>query len=123
MLQGQGCLPAVFGDMERISHILSVFLDNGITYAPRGSSVTLSAVMQKHNLVCAVADHGPGIPGEEKAHVFETFYRADRSRKDKEHFGLGLSVAWELARLLGGRIRLADTPGGGCTFLLELPAG
>lgn len=70
-----------------------------------------------------MADHGPGIPGEEKAHVFETFYRADRSRKDKEHFGLGLSVAWELARLLGGRIRLADTPGGGCTFLLELPAG
>ncbi len=113
-------LPAVFGDGEQISHILSVFLDNGMTYAPKGTAVTLSVTRQKAALVCAVADHGPGIPEAEKERVFDTFYQTDRSRKEKQHFGLGLSVARELAQLLGGRVRLTDTPGGGCTFLLEL---
>lgn len=123
LLLPQDSLPMVYGDGARITHILSVFLDNGLAYAPKTSTVTLSAVIQKHSLTCSVTDHGKGIPPKEKEHVFENFYRADRSRKDKNHFGLGLSVAWELARLSGGQVGLSDTPGGGCTFFLKLPAG
>lgn len=114
-------LPTICGDGARITHILSIFLDNGIAYGPKGSDITLGASLSRHHLVLSVADHGPGIPPEQKEHVFENFYRADRSRKDKNHFGLGLSVAWELTRLLGGELRLTDTPGGGCTFSLILP--
>ncbi len=117
----EDCLPVIYGDGERISHILSIFLDNGITYAPAESSLILQASLQKHTLTCAVIDHGPGIPDEQKEHVFEYFYRSDTSRKDKNHFGLGLCVAMELTRLSGGHLDLRDTPGGGCTFLLVLP--
>ena len=117
----QDPLPVVYGDGERISHILSILLDNGIIYAPAESSLILQASVKKHTLICAVIDHGPGIPDEQKEHVFEYFYRADTSRKDKDHFGLGLCVAMELARLSGGHLELRDTPGGGCTFLLALP--
>lgn len=114
-------LPAIYGDGERLSHILSIFLDNGIAYAPAESSLILQASVQKHTLTCAVIDHGPGISDEQKEHVFEYFYRSDASRKDKNHFGLGLCVAKELTRLSGGHLELTDTPGGGCTFLLRLP--
>lgn len=48
--------------------------------------------------------------------MFERFFRADRSRTDKKHFGLGLSVARELVRLHGGTLCLLETEGGGCTF-------
>lgn len=115
------CLPSIPGDGERIMHILSIFLDNGISYSPNGSSVILQASFTKQSLVCAVIDHGPGIPDDQKEHVFENFYRCDTSRKDKNHFGLGLCVATELAGLLNGHLELKDTPGGGCTFLLVIP--
>lgn len=114
-------LPVIQGDGERIAHVISIFLDNGIAYAPSGTVLTLRAFIQKHTLTCSVIDHGPGISDEQKEHVFEYFYRSDASRKDKQHFGLGLCVAKELTRLSGGRIELTDTPGGGCTFSLVLP--
>ena len=69
-----------------------------------------------------VADHGKGIPDEEKERIFERFYQSDKSRKEKEHFGLGLSIARELTELQKGKLTLTDTQGGGCTFTLTLPA-
>lgn len=114
-------LPILLGDPERISHILSVLLDNALSYAPAKSSISLKAFLQKQSLTCEVTDHGPGIPDTQKEKVFDYFYRSDSSRKDKNHFGLGLCVAAELTRLCGGRLELSDTPGGGCTFRLMLP--
>lgn len=62
-----------------------------------------------------------GIPPENRERIFERFYRADQSRSDRDHFGLGLSIARELAALHGGKLFCRDTPGGGSTFVLELP--
>lgn len=117
----EDALPNVNGDSERLTHILSILLDNAVSYSPKGSEILLKAYMNKQQLVCAVIDHGSGIPHEEQEQIFECFYRSDRSRKDKEHFGLGLNVALELTKLHGGSLKVQDTPGGGSTFIVELP--
>lgn len=115
-------LPRVRGDADRLRQILGVLLDNALQYAPAGSSIELSAGTKKNRVWVQLADHGPGIPEAEQDKVFGRFYRADQSRGDKDHFGLGLSVARELAALHGGSLAVADTPGGGATFTLTLPA-
>lgn len=115
------CLPHPVSDEARITQILSIFLDNGMSYAPKGTTLTIHARVEKHSIALSVIDHGCGIPDEKKAQVFEKFYRSDASHHEKSHFGLGLSVAKELAEQLHAQITLTDTPGGGCTFSLLLP--
>ncbi len=114
-------LGEVRGDQARLKQILGIFLNNAMEYAPEHSQIELWAGKKKNGIEICVADHGKGISDEEKQHVFERFYRSDKSRTDKDHFGLGLSVARELAVLHGGDIIITDTPGGGATFRLRLP--
>ena len=68
-----------------------------------------------------MVDHGPGIPDEEKQAVFHYFYRREAQQQQAPnkagHYGLGLSVATELARLQQGSLTVLDTPGGGATFV------
>ena len=115
-------LPSIQGDRERLLQLLSILLDNAVSYSGQHSTISLQAEETKHSLSIAVIDHGPGIPDSEKALVFERFYRTDKSRNDKSHFGLGLSIAQELAHLHKGNLSVSDTEGGGCTFILKLPA-
>lgn len=70
----------------------------------------------------AVTDSGPGIPLEHLVHVFDRFYKADPSRSSGRGSGLGLSIARQNARLLGGDITAANVPGSGARFVLSLPA-
>lgn len=111
-------LPRVPGDAERLSQVLGILLDNALSYGvtERSRTVELRAETRGKHAVLSVIDHGPGLTGEQKAHVFDRFYRADGARRDRAHFGLGLSVASELARLQGARLSVCDTDGGGATF-------
>jgi len=69
-----------------------------------------------------VADHGCGIDPEQLPHVFERFYRADRSRaRATGGFGLGLSISKSLATLYGGQIHAESTPNQGSRFVVEFP--
>lgn len=111
----------IHGDKLRISQILSVLLDNAIEYSPPESKITLSAKRKKGKLYISVADNGSGIADEDKKHIFERFYRADKSRTDKTHFGLGLSIARELARLHDGDLTIDDNEEFGTKFILILP--
>lgn len=113
-------LPPVFCDRDRILQVLSILLDNAMTYAPPETSVTLTSAYKGGIFSFSVIDHGPGIPNEQKQHVFDRFYQADPSRKNSNHFGLGLSIAAELIHLHGGRLLLTDTQDGGCTFTVRL---
>lgn len=115
------CLPSLFSDEDRLNQIISIFLDNAISYSPEQSSILLEASVKKNNLSISIIDHGIGISEEDKQHIFDRFYRCDKSRTKKGHYGLGLSVANELVSLLGGKIYLSDTPGGGCTFTIAIP--
>ncbi len=115
------CFPSLFSDEDRLNQIISILLDNAISYSPERSVILLDASIQKNYLTISIIDHGIGINDEDKKHIFDRFYRGDKSRTQKEHYGLGLSVANELISLLGGKIYLNDTHGGGCTFTIVIP--
>lgn len=114
-------LPRIHGDEQRLCQVLSILIDNALSYTPRGGRVELGAKAAGGFIALSVKDNGPGIPEGEKARVFERFYRADGSRSEKEHHGLGLSIAKEIVLLHHGRLELRDAPGGGCIFTAELP--
>ena len=112
--------PVLTTDRERLFQILSIFLDNAVCYSPEDSSIQIMTTLSEKELTFSVTDHGKGIPEEDKPFIFDRFYRGDKSRTDKSHFGLGLSIAKELAKMLGGEIGFKDTEGGGATFFLRL---
>ena len=116
-------LPPLTTDAPRLTQLLSILLQNALDHTPPGTPVVLTLRREggrRPVVRFGVTDHGPGIPDASKAAVFDRFYRGDASRTRKQNFGLGLSVARELARLLGAALTLQDTPGGGATFTVEL---
>lgn len=108
-------------DGGRISQVLGILLDNGASYVPAGGKIKLGVEEKEKYFRIYVEDNGPGISDENKEAVFQRFYRADSSRKDKQHFGLGLCIAKEIVTLHHGSIRIEDTKGGGTTFVVRLP--
>ncbi len=114
-------LCSINGDKERLKQILTILVDNAMNHISEEGRITLRVWQQRHFIKIAVEDNGEGILPEDKPHVFERFYRRDSSRADKQHYGLGLSIAKELIELLHGSILLEDTPGGGATFLMRFP--
>lgn len=113
--------PKLTCDKNRIKQALGILLDNAISYSPSGSSIEMGGRVTERSMIFYVADHGPGIAEKEKDKVFRRFYSGDGSRTDKNHYGLGLSIAAEIVKLHRGTVFLKDTPGGGCTFEIQLP--
>lgn len=113
--------PSLFSDEDRLTQIISIFLDNAITYSPSESEILLQSAIKKGEFAVSITDHGTGIHDKDKPFIFNRFYQCDKSHTQREHFGLGLSIANELVFKLGGRIELFDTEGGGCTFKVFLP--
>ncbi|HCT92241.1 MAG TPA: hypothetical protein DF613_12815 [Lachnospiraceae bacterium] len=114
-------LPDCLCDRERILQSLAVLIDNALSYTPAGGMVRLALAMGHRHFTITVSDTGPGIPDKDKEAVFERFYRAESSRSDKAHYGLGLPIARDIVRQHGGRLAAADAPEGGAVFVLELP--
>ena len=112
--------PAISGDKERITQVLSILLHNALSYTPSGGAVRLILTCHGKNILFSVEDNGPGIPDTEKEQIFERFYRSDKSRSKKGHFGLGLCIAAEIVRAHHGQIHVKDTPGCGSTFSVTL---
>lgn len=116
-------LPRCNWDGERVTQVLTILLDNAVSYTEQGGRITLSAKKIRDRVELRVADNGPGISDEDKKKIFSRFYRADASRTQKEHYGLGLSIAQEIVRLHKGSIRVEDLPGGGTVFIVGLGVG
>ena len=114
------CCPPFYSDENRLNQIISIFLDNAVSYSPPESEISLNASVEKNKLVITIIDHGIGISDNDKPFIFNRFYQCDKSRTQREHFGLGLSIANELVHKLDGKIQLFDTVGGGCTFKIFL---
>lgn len=113
--------PAFYADADRLHQILGIFLDNAITYSAPDTEILLKAESNKNNLIFSIIDHGQGITAENKPYIFDRFYCTDKSRTQKEHYGLGLSIAKELVAMHKGTITLSDTLEGGCTFRISFP--
>jgi signal transduction histidine kinase len=113
-------IPTCRCDSARISQLLAVLISNAIAYGSIGGTVWLSLTYDAPRFLLTVADNGPGIPAEAREHIFERFYRGENSRSAKEHFGLGLSIAKEIADAHHGMLTLAEREGGGCVFTLRL---
>lgn len=116
----EDAVPMVSCDRERIRQVLGILLHNAVSYTPSGGQVFLSLVYDGKNTRISVADNGIGIPDSEKEHIFERFYRADKARSKKDHFGLGLCIAQEIVQAHHGEILVSDTAGGGSTFTVVL---
>ena len=111
----------VSADRGRLRQALSNLVGNAIKYAPTGTPINVRAQKQNGLFRIAVSDHGPGIPPEERGHMFEKFFRG-RGVGSTPGAGLGLSIARSLVVLHGGTLDYEDTPGGGTTFVVCLPA-
>lgn len=96
--------------------------DNAVKHSGEGATVTIDAACEGERVWIRVKDNGPGIPEEDLAHVFERFYRVDRSRvRGRGGSGLGLAIVRELMDSMGGSVEVDSTPGSGATFTLHLP--
>lgn len=113
-------LPQVYGDRQRIEQILTILIDNALSYTPAGKTIRICGYTRNNWLIVDVEDEGPGIPDADKERIFDRFYRAEQSRNDKKHFGLGLSIAKELTDLHTGRLKVSDSDSGGAVFSLQL---
>ncbi len=122
LLLPDDALPALRADEQRLEQLFAVLLNNALEYTPASTPVEIAATAHRSGVTVEVIDHGPGLTDEEKKKVFQRFYRADASRTGKAHFGLGLSVASEIAALHHAHLSVQDTPGGGATFRVRFPA-
>lgn len=116
----EDAVPPILCDEERVRQVLSILLHNAISYTPKGGCIRLSLTFEDKYTRILVSDNGIGIPDAEKERIFERFYRADQSRSEKGHFGLGLSIASEIISAHNGQLLVSDTPGGGSTFTVIL---
>jgi signal transduction histidine kinase len=109
-------------DADKLLQVVHNLTGNAIKYSPAGGTLTVSLAEKEGAVRVAVADNGPGIPDDEKARVFEKFYRRDDAVARKmPGSGLGLAIAKAIVELHGGRIAVRDAEGGGSEFYFELP--
>ncbi len=102
------------GDPDRLRQVLLALMDNALRYTPEDGVITVSTRREGRLAAVRVEDTGIGIPDDEKAHVFDRFYRLDAARsRESGGAGLGLSVVRELVKKMNGTIVLTDGPSGG----------
>ena len=112
-------LPSVWGNPDRTQQVLIVLLDNAFKYTPEGGVVTLSACAEGDVVRVRVRDTGVGIPAADLPHVFDRFYKVDKSHHSKGT-GLGLAIAYEIMKHLGEEMSVTSEPGRGSCFTFTL---
>jgi two-component system sensor histidine kinase KdpD len=113
-------LPPISLDYLMIDQVVTNLLENAVKYTPAETPIDVHVTPVGDRIRVAIADHGPGIPESKRRAVFDKFSRLER-RGQIQGSGLGLAVSKGLVEGHGGRIWVEETPGGGATFLFELP--
>jgi len=107
-------------DRSKLQRVIANLLDNAIKYTPPGGKIIISAEEVDKKVIISVHDTGIGISPEEIPHIFDRFFRADKSRS-VPGAGLGLSLVQAIVRRHGGQIKVSSSPGVGSTFTVVLP--
>ncbi len=112
----------VTADSDRLAQVLTNLIDNALKYTPAGGRVEVQVVPRDGEVAVTVADTGRGIPPDDLPHVFERFYRADRSRtRGSGGTGLGLAIAKHIVEAHGGQISVRSRLDEGTAFIFTLP--
>jgi len=116
----------VMGDRDRLKQVIINLGANAINYTQNRGQVQIGLCKTKGQAKLLVTDNGPGIPAEDLPHIFERFYRGEKSRtrqNDESSYGLGLSIAYWIVQAHGGRIEVSSKVGEGSSFCVWLPLG
>lgn len=109
-------------DPAKLQLILSNLLSNAVKFTPKGGRIEVAVGENEGWLSLRVSDTGPGIAEEEQERIFESFYQIESGTTRKwEGTGMGLAIASQLARAMGGSIAVKSSPGAGATFAVRLP--
>jgi signal transduction histidine kinase len=109
------------GEQQSLIRLLVILLDNAIKYNSKNSAITLTSTKTDHHLLITVSDNGVGIAKQDLEHIFDRFYRVDKSRSKTSGYGLGLSIAKEIVETHSGSISVESKLGKGATFSIQLP--
>ncbi len=116
-------LSLAYGDIALVERAISNLIDNAIRFSPQGGIVRIVPQNQGDQIGVQVIDSGKGIPEDELPHIFDRFYRVEKSRtKKRGGAGLGLAIAKKIIELHGARLKVESTLNSGTTFSFELPA-
>jgi signal transduction histidine kinase len=113
------------GDRETLVELFVILLDNAIKYSPEESAISVATEKTDGFVAISVTDQGIGIAEKDLEHIFDRFYRADKSRSregKKNGYGLGLSIAQSIVEAHNGEIEVESEAGEGSTFTVKLPS-
>jgi two-component system sensor histidine kinase GlrK len=112
----------LIADRGKVRLILENLLSNAVKYSPKGGAIHMSAQQAGDNLVLDVADNGPGIPEEDRAHIFDAFYTGRAAKGGSlKGTGIGLSVVLEFVNAHGGSVQIIDGEFAGAHFRITMP--
>jgi two-component system, OmpR family, phosphate regulon sensor histidine kinase PhoR len=114
-------LPAIQADRERIQQVLGNILHNAIKFTPEKGQIIITTMPDRNSVVTRIKDSGIGISKDDLVHIFERFFKADKSRSH-EGSGLGLAIAKHIVQAHNGKIWVESEEGRGSTFGFSLPA-
>lgn len=113
-------VPPIQGDGDRLTQMVLILMDNALKFTPAGGTITTGLSASRDAIALTVADTGPGIEPGDLPHIWERFYKADKSRSSGGT-GLGLAIARQIIDLHGATVEVTSTCGVGTTFTIQFP--
>ncbi|MDO9081274.1 MAG: ATP-binding protein, partial [Desulfuromonadales bacterium] len=113
--------PAILADEVRLTQVIENLLGNAIKYSPQGTLIRMDGSVKDGYFVVTVTDQGPGLTDQQRAQIFDKFYRVDSSNRAPSGTGLGLYISRAIVDAHGGTLEVENAPEGGSSFIVSIP--